>query len=200
MFFGGKRIERSLGEQLRDLERRAKTAHGPGGAATYLNQAGDLCLAAGQLSDALGYYGRAIDVHVQADRFDAAGAVCRKVIRTEPGVIRARCTLAWLALGSGHEADARDHTQLYLRQAEAAGRELLALAQVRRMAAVAESEDLRFFLGEVLLDLGDGSAADDVFGSILRERNRLDRRAPIDAEERWSTAREAALQGPELGW
>lgn len=200
MIFSGKRVDRKLSDQLHDLERRAESAHGPGGAATYLNQAGDLCLIAGRHREALEYYGRAIDVHVQADRFDAAGAVCRKVIRTEPSVIRARCTLAWLALGSGHEADARDHTQLYLRQAEYSGREMLALMQVRRMAAVAESEDLRFFLGEVLLDLGDESAADDLFGTVFRERNRLRQPLSIDPEERWTVARKAALQGPKLGW
>jgi hypothetical protein len=200
MIFSSKRVDRRLIDQLDDLERRAETAHGPGGAATYLNQAGDLCLNAARLGDALVYYGKAIDVHVQADRFDAAGAVCRKVIRTAPAVIRARCTLAWLALGSGHEADARDHTQLYLRMAELAGREMVALLQVRRMATVAESDDLRLFLGEVLLDLGDESAADHLFGRVFRERNALDQPMAVDPDERWSVARRAALQGPKLGW
>lgn len=200
MFFSGKRVDRRLIDQLDDLERKAETAHGPGGAATYLNQAGDLCLVSGRLADALGYYGKAIDTHVQADRFDAAGAVCRKVLRTSPAVIRARCTLAWLALGSGHEADAREEAQRYLRAAERAGREMVALLQVRRMATIAESEDLRLFLGEVLLDLGDESTADHLFGTVFRERNALERPIAVDPEERWGTARRAALQGPKLGW
>lgn len=200
MLFTSKRVDRRLIEQLDDLERRAEQAHGPGGAATYLNQAGDLCLGVGRLADALAYYGKAIDTHVQADRFDAAGAVCQKVLRTSPEVIRARCTLAWLALGSGREADARKHAQDYLRLVEFAGRDMVALPQVRRMATIAESEDLRYFLGEVLLDLGDESAADHVFGQIFRERNALERPAVVDPEERWSVARRAALQGPKLGW
>lgn len=200
MFFSRGRLDRRLIDQLDDLERKAEHAHGPGGAATYLNQAGDLCLNAGRVADALGYYGKAIDTHVQADRFDAAGAVCRKVIRTHPAVVRARCTLAWLALGSGREADAREHAHHYLSAADHAGREMLALLQVRRMVTIAESEELRLYLGEALIDLGDESTADHLIGRVLRERNALDTPIHIDAEERWGTARRAVLQGPKLGW
>lgn len=193
-------MDRRLVQQLDDLEHRAEHAHGPGGAATYLNQAGDLCLAAGRASDALHYYGKAIDIHVLADRFEAAGAVCRKVIRTAPQVVRARCTLAWLSLGTGHEADARQHAQQYIGAAELAGKELLALLQVRRMSTIAESPELRMYLGELLIELGDEAAADHLIGRVLSERNALLRPTVVEPDERWSTARRAALQGPNLGW
>jgi hypothetical protein len=199
--FNGKQGDRRLVEQLDDLERKAQHAHGPGGAATYWNQAGDLCLGVGRIVDGLGYYGRAIDTHVQADRFDAAAAVCRKVIRTEPSVVRARCTLTWLALGSGHEADARQHAARYVRAAEYAGRDVLALLQLRRMVSIAETDELRMFIGEALLDLGDDTAADHLFGCIFRQRNALEMAVAVATDERWSTARRAALQDPrEVGW
>jgi hypothetical protein len=194
--FNGKQGDRRLAEQLEDLEYKAGHAHGPGGAATYWNQAGDLCLGVGRVIDGLGYFGRAIDTHVQADRFDAAAAVCRKVIRSEPSVVRARCTLTWLALGSGHEADACQHASLYIRAAEHAGRDTLALLQLHRMATIAVTPELRMFFGEALLDLGDGAGADSVFGSIFRERNALAAPVAVPAEERWTKARIAALQDP----
>ncbi|HSJ16297.1 MAG TPA: hypothetical protein VK939_17960 [Longimicrobiales bacterium] len=199
--FNGKQGDRRLIEQLEDLQYKAEHAHGPGGAATYWNQAGDLCLGAGRIAEGLNYYGRAIDTHVQADRFDAAAAVCQKVIRTAPTVVRARCTLTWLALGSGHEADARQHASRYVRAAEYARRDVLALLQLRRMVTVSETEELRTFIGEAMIELGDDTAADDLFGVLFRERNALLQPVVIAPEERWNTARQAVLQDPtHPGW
>jgi hypothetical protein len=199
--FNGKQGDRRLIEQLEDLMQKAEHAHGPGGAATYWNQAGDLCLGVGRISDGLAYYGRAIDTHVQADRFDAAAAVCRKVIRTAPTVVRARCTLTWLALGSGHEADACQHASRYVRAAEWAGRDMLALLQLRRMVSIAETTEFRMFVGEALIDLGDDTAADDLFGVIFRERNALEAPVQVPVDDRWAAARSGALQDPaQVGW
>src|SRR4051812_22569916 len=113
MFFGKSKDKNAqdLQAQLEDLERQAQAAHGPGGAATYYNRAGDLLVDAGRVSNALEFYGEAIDTHVKADRFEPAAALCRKVIRLVPAVVRTRCTLTWLALGDGFDGDAAGHVE-----------------------------------------------------------------------------------------
>ncbi|NJD10037.1 MAG: hypothetical protein FIB01_06170 [Gemmatimonadetes bacterium] len=200
LFSRSSKPDPKLVDQLEALEWRAERATSVGAAATYLNQAGDLCLEAGRTRDALEYYGRTIDAHLAADRFDAAGGVCRKVLRAAPDVVRARCTLTWLALANGLETDARAEAEEYLAAAERAGAEVVALLQVRRMVNVAESVDLRLYLAEVLMSLGDQKTADEVIGRVLAERNGLEPPLRIEPEERRSVARRAAIQGPRLGW
>jgi hypothetical protein len=187
--------------KLDDLEQQARDAHGPGGAAVYYNRAGDLLVDAGRVSNALEYYGEAIDTHVKADRFDPAAALCRKVIRLVPAVVRTRCTLTWLALGEGFDMDAQNHMSLYVEAATGAGRDDLVMKQIRRMSTIAGSESLRLHLAELLLMMGDETGADHLFGAVYRERNRLDPRRHIPEDERRFAARRAALQGAIFnGW
>jgi hypothetical protein len=192
---------RELQARLDVLDSNAKNAHGPGGAATFYNQAGDLLVEAGRVSNALEYYGEAIDTHVKADRFDPAAALCRKVIRLVPAVVRTRCTLTWLALGDGFDGDAQENVTRYIDAAVSAGRNDIVLTQLRRMSTIASGETLRLYLAEMLLMMGDASGADHMFGAVYRERNRLDPRRDIPMDERRFTARRAALQGAlYTGW
>lgn len=193
--------DRTLRNQLDELERNAQEAHGPGGAAVYYNRAGDLLVDAGRMTQALEYYGEAIDTHVKADRFEPASALCRKVIRLVPGVIRTRCTLTWLALGDGYDGVAEEQLTRYVTAATRADRDDLALTQLRRMTEVAQGDSLRLHLAELLLTLGDGTAADHLYGSVFRERNALDPRRVVPVDERRFVARRAALQGATYaGW
>jgi Flp pilus assembly protein TadD len=187
--------DRSLQAQLSELEQSAQSAHGPGGAAIYYNKAGDLLVDAGRVTQALGYYGEAIDTHVKADRFEPAAALCRKVIRLVPGVIRTRCTLTWLALGDGYDGIAEEQMTKYVSAATYAHRDELALTQLRRMTEVAQGDSLRMHLAELLLMLGDSAGADHLYGSVFRERNQLDPRRVVPSDERRFVARRAALQG-----
>lgn len=181
--------------RLAEFDRNAQSAHGPGGAATFYNQAGDMLVDAGRVTNALEYYGEAIDTHVKADRFEAAAALCRKVIRLVPAVVRTRCTLTWLALGDGFDGDAQSHLSRYVDAAMEAGRTDIVLTQVRRMATIAGTESLRLFLAEMLLTLGDETGADHLFGAVYRERNALDPKRTVGLDERRFAARRAALQG-----
>lgn len=190
------KIDARLRRQLEDLESQAEHSLIPGAGAGYLNQAGDLCLRAGEESLALEYFGQAINAHVKADRFAPAMALCRKVLRIAPVVVRARCTLTWLAIGNGFEGDACDLLDEYVSAAERAGRERLAVSQLRRMSDVASGEELRMALGDRMLLLGDDRAADHLFGITLASRNGKYQFAASSPDERWSTARRAALLGP----
>ncbi len=197
MFF--KRTDKAATETLRrqldDLDQRARSAHGPGGAAEFYNRAGDLLVEAGRVSNALEYYGEAIDTHVKADRFEPAAALCRKVIRLVPSVVRTRCTLTWLALGEGFDGDAQTHMARYVAAAADAGRDEVVVTQIRRMSVIASTDSMRLYLAELLLMMGDETGADHLFGAVYRERNKLDPRRQIQPDERRFTARRAALQG-----
>ena len=88
----------NLERVLANMELRALRVLYPDERARIFNLAGDLCFDAGTRERSLAYYGRAIDVHLDAEQHDAAVAVCCKIVRLTPEVVRARCTLAWLLM------------------------------------------------------------------------------------------------------
>jgi tetratricopeptide (TPR) repeat protein len=127
--------------------------------ALLLNRAGDLAVTAGDREQALKHYGRSIDAYMSLRQFDASTAICRKVLRLVPDVVRARCTLAWLCLGKGHLDQARQHIDEYVTSARRAGREGMASQQLRLMAQYAGDPDFRLYLTRNLRKLGDADGA-----------------------------------------
>jgi hypothetical protein len=167
----------------------------PGEAAAPLNQAGDLLLGTGDLSGALDLYGRAVDNMIEADRYEAAMGLCRKIIRTVPEVVRARCTLAWLAMGAGFTAELESRLVEYVMAAERSGREAFARKEVLRMSTLVELHEVRILLAEYLLFLGDDRSADALFGQVFHERN-TGVTMVMDPQDRWSGVRQALLSTP----
>ena len=178
----------ALEKQLRELEQQADIAL-PGFDAQFFNRAGDLCVEAQDRSRALGYYGRAIDAYLRAGRYNAAGAVCRKLLRISPGSVRARCTLAWLSIGKGLLGDAQWEVDEYVDAAVAAGQGDLAARQIRMMADATYDPELRSLLADHLHKLGDDSGS-----SIVQLPEEGEREEP---EALWSRVLRAALMGPE---
>ncbi|MGD8869840.1 MAG: hypothetical protein PVI01_19625 [Gemmatimonadales bacterium] len=127
-----------------------------------LNRAGDLYLARGDRQKALKRYGDAIDAFLQSGEYDSAMAVCRKIIRVVPEVIRTRRTLAWLCLGKGFFEIAREHIDAYVVASIEAGLEPLALQQLMLMAQFVDRDDFRHFLADRISQLGDQTAAERV--------------------------------------
>ncbi len=147
-----------------DLARiEAELAKAPGRHAARLqNRAGDLYLVKGERTTALRHYGDAIDAYLQSGEYDNAMAVCRKIIRVVPEVIRTRRTLAWLCLGKGFLEIAREHVDAYIDASRDAGLESLAVQQLRLMAQYVDRADFREFLAEKLDDLDDTDGATGV--------------------------------------
>ncbi len=144
-----------------DLARiEAELAKAPGRHAARLqNRAGDLYLVKGERATALRHYGEAIDAYLQSGEYDNAMAVCRKIIRVVPEVIRTRRTLAWLCLGKGFLEIAREHVDAYIDASRDAGLESLAVQQLHLMAQYVDRPDFREFLAEKLDDLDDTKGA-----------------------------------------
>ncbi|MBR9991076.1 MAG: hypothetical protein KFH98_15045 [Gemmatimonadetes bacterium] len=198
MVFQKRRPTVDLERRIESLQVEALQCMIPGEAATPLNQAGDLLMRSGDPAGALELYGQAVDSLVEADRFEAAIGLCNKIIRTVPNVVRARCTLAWLAIGAGFTGELSNRVGDYVSAAEACGRETIAQRHVRQMADVVEIHDVRIMLGEYLIHLGDDCAANDLFGQIYSERNTGTQRS-IGQDERWRGVRQAALMNLRTG-
>ncbi|MGD2217062.1 MAG: hypothetical protein PVJ64_09905 [Gemmatimonadales bacterium] len=148
-----------------DLERieeeLKKIGHGYE-AARLLNRAGDLYLVKGDRQSALKRYGDAIDAYLQSGEYDNAMAVCRKIIRVVPEVIRTRRTLAWLCLGKGFLEIAREHIEAYTAASIEADLEPLAVQHLLLMAQYVDRPEFRDFLAEKLAQLSDEEAAERV--------------------------------------
>jgi hypothetical protein len=128
-------------------------------AARLLNRAGDLYLVKGDRQSALRRYGDAIDAYLQSGEYDNAMAVCRKIIRVVPEVIRTRRTLAWLCLGKGFLEIAREHIEAYTAASREADLEPLAVQHLLLMAQYVDRPEFRDFLADKLAELGDEEAA-----------------------------------------
>lgn len=146
----------SIDAELARHERAARRAL-PGDDGAALNQAGDVYASAGENPKALGFYGRAIDAYIEAQRFSAAGAVCRKLLRIEPRAVRPRCTLAWIDLAQGFDQDAIRQIGTYVRATGAVQRQLTR-QHLEEMGRIAESPAVRDALTAGLIEVGIGGA------------------------------------------
>jgi tetratricopeptide (TPR) repeat protein len=175
----------SLNAMLRSMESRAKAAEYPDQKARIMNLAGDLCFDAGERERALGFYGRAIDLHVMHEQYSAAVAICQKIVRLTPEVVRARCTLAWMAIARGLIQEAQERVAEYKDAAEAKGQTRAARAHLLMMAEVTEDRELLVTIAEQLIELGDAENADRVYGAAFGCN--FEHRMPGDADQRWHT-------------
>lgn len=175
----------SLSSMLRSMETRVKETEYPDQKARILNLAGDLCFDAHERERALDYYGRAIDIHVSHHEYSAAVSICQKIVRLTPEVVRARCTLAWMAIARGLVTEAQHRVAEYKSAAESAGQGRLARAHLLMMAEVIDDRDLLVTIAESLIELGDAQNADRVYGAAFGCS--YEHRMPGDADERWRT-------------
>jgi tetratricopeptide (TPR) repeat protein len=154
----------SLEETLRDLAERMRWDLEPEQRARLMNMAGDLCFEAGQRERALLYFDACIDLYLIAGRFAASAAICEKLVRLNPEVVRARCTLAWLAIARGLDDEAQRRVEEYGEAALRLERPTVAQRQLRAMAQEVDSEAVLEAIADALLKLGDSISADRVFG------------------------------------
>lgn len=155
--------------RLRTLEKRAKKA--PFGAAAYAyNVAGDLCAGAARGPDAKRYFGQAIDSFLDSGRLDVAGAVARKVLRLYPDVVRARCTLAWIAIGRGIRPEVLQAINGYADAARARRVENGLVRELHRMGVFVTDRHVLEEIANLLLDLGADTEADTIYGRAFRSQ------------------------------
>ncbi len=177
---------------LPSMERRAERALLPDERARILNLAGDLCFDAGARERALTYYDVAINTYLSVGLYAAAVAVCQKIVRLTPEVIRARCTLAWLAIARGMLSEARDRIHEYADAATRLHDSRLAWGHLRMMAEVCESQEVLQSVADALLQLGDVRGADRVYGAAFGG-DLSTRKLPEDPQRRWGVVLERIM-------
>lgn len=175
--------EAALETALRELTGRMRADISPELRARLMNQAGDLCFEAGQRERALLWFDASIDLYLSLGRFAASAAICEKLVRLNPQVIRARCTLAWLAIARGLDDEATQRVEEYGHASLRLERPTVAQRQLRAMAEETDSETVLEAIGQALLRLGDAVSADRVFAMVESPSTR---RMPVYAssEER----------------
>jgi hypothetical protein len=171
-----------LENALRDITARMREDLEPEQRARLMNVAGDLCFQAGHRERALLYFDGCIDLYLCLSRFAASAAICEKLVRLNPQVVRARCTLAWLAIARGLDDEARRRVEEYGEAALRLERPTVAQRQLRAMAEEIDNEDVLEAIAHALLRLGDAASADRVAGMIHSPTRR--RRAYDTPEDR----------------
>jgi tetratricopeptide (TPR) repeat protein len=173
-----------LDTALRDLTMRLRDDMPAEQRARLMNVAGDLCFQEGQRERALLYYDACIDLYLSDSCFAASAAICDKLVRLNPEVVRARCTLAWLAIARGLDDEARRRVEEYGEAALRLERPTVAQRQLRAMAEEIDNEEVLEAIAHALLKLGDAVSADRVFGMIhtpsARRRRTYDTREDRD--------------------
>lgn len=180
----------SVGARIRALEQKAESS-ALAYRARLFNRAGDACASAGDLDGALRLWGRAIDAYLQVARRGAAAATCRKAINRAPRVVRARCTLAILSVGVGDADTAIREMEAYVRAAKRAGREDLAVRQLRMTGRATDDPRIRARFCELLRELREGdddASPDEALGR------------PLKVTDRWPMLMLAAHIPPDETW
>lgn len=116
--------------------------------------------------EALACFGRAIDAYLEAGYFDAAAAMCRRLIRLHPEVVRARCTLAFLSIGRRHLGDAVQEITEYTMASKRTGTERLAVSRLRMMGEATADPGVRRRIAGALAELGDEEGRDEMLVPI----------------------------------
>jgi tetratricopeptide (TPR) repeat protein len=172
-----------LQQQLANIERDARSARDEG-LARLMNQAGDLCAQAGLPTGAMSYYGRAIDAYLATGFSAQAAAMCNKLIRYSPTVVRAHCTLAFLALADDQVGDASKEIAAYVAAARRTSTEKLAAPRLRMMARITELEEIKRQIAAHLEELGDGLGARRIL-SALGEDPEAAPPVPLEQDDFW---------------
>src|SRR5690606_15405658 len=166
------------------MERRAENSLFPTERARILNLAGDLCFDAGQRERALWYYDQAIDIYLALGMYASVAAVCQKLVRLSPNIVRARCTLAWMAIARGQSREARQRIADYAAAAMPQEDHRLARGHLRMMAEVADSPDVLEAVAEALQMLGDQRGAERAFAAASGS-DLAGRKLPDQPDRRW---------------
>jgi hypothetical protein len=103
-------------------------------------------------------YGKAIDAFLLAGRYPTAAAVCRKLLSFAPEVVRAHCTLAFIAIGQDLPAEAVLEIERYTDAAERTRTYQYAIPRLHMMARATRDEVVRAAILAALTRLGDGTA------------------------------------------
>lgn len=185
--------------KLEGLAVKAEAAS-PGARPPLFNRAGDLCADADERDAAKSYYGRAIDGYLEAEMYDAAAAVCRKLIRFAPDVVRARFTLAVLSIGQGQTADAEKELAEYVRATRKSSTQRYAIPRLQMVAEAVPEREVQRLIGRALLDLGETAGGEALLAAASAAPAVALVPTPAGERARWRRLLHVVTTDPQELW
>jgi predicted Zn-dependent protease len=155
-----------------------------------LKRAGDVCVGMGEPRRALGWYGRAVDQHLELGEVEQAATLCRLIIYVQPDAVRARCTLTWIAIGTDRHPEAAEQLGAYVDAARAAGQQEIAARQLGWMFGVVSSPNLRRQVVAAMRALGEDARADGMAEALRADPAPFE----VDRAKLWETLMEATVR------
>jgi tetratricopeptide (TPR) repeat protein len=183
--------------ELARLEDAAEKADWPARAQLF-NRAGDLCAKLPTERElALGYYGRCVDAYLEAGAFESAAAMCRKLLRFAPQVVRAHCTLAFLSVRDARIGGPALAIAAYVAATKKTRTERFAIPRLRMMAEATDNAEVRRIVGTSLLELRDVQGGNRILNALEQGEPAL---LPAGEQERWNRLLRAVVMDPQELW
>src|SRR5687767_6376416 len=115
------------------------------------NRVGDLLLRAGNASDALSYYEKAVDLYAERGFLNNAIALCNKVLRQSPGRASIYYKLGKISATKGFKSDAKKNFLEYADRMQKTGQIDEAFRALKEFADLCpDQDDIRLMLAEQL--------------------------------------------------
>ena len=115
------------------------------------NRVGDMLMRKGSVTEALGYYERAVDVYAERGYLNNAIALCSKILRQSPGRANVYYKLARISAKKGFKSDARKNFLEYADRMQKLGMADEAFRALKEFASLyPDQDDVRLVLAELL--------------------------------------------------
>jgi len=115
------------------------------------NRVGDMLMRKGSVTEALGYYERAVDMYAERGYLNNAIALCSKILRQSPGRAAVYYKLARISARKGFKSDARKNFLEYADRMQKLGMADEAFRALKEFASLyPDQDDVRLVLAELL--------------------------------------------------
>ena len=115
------------------------------------NRVGDMLMRKGSVTEALGYYERAVDMYAERGYLNNAIALCSKILRQSPGRAAVYYKLARISARKGFKSDARKKFLEYADRMQKLGMADEAFRALKEFASLyPDQDDVRLILAELL--------------------------------------------------
>lgn len=162
----------------------------PSERARHFESAGDASVYDDRIEEAKVHYGTAIDAYLDAEAFEEAIRICRKLIRIAPDVVRTRFTLLFLLVGVGCAEEARAALEEYVAVVQSTRTEQFAIPRLQLLAHVTRDAGIIHRIEEILTTFEGTPSALPASGAALAHESRSD----WELSERWQTLLPIALK------
>lgn len=149
------------------------------------NRVGDMLMRKGNMSEALSYYERAVDVYAERGFLNNAIALCSKILRQSPGRAAVYYKLGRISARKGFKSDARKNFLEYADRMQKAGKSDEAFRALKEFASLyPDQDDVRLILAELLSkENRKGEALEQLqalYDKLEAEGRRAEARATVD--------------------